>query len=942
MELFDKHYIIGIDLGTTNCAVSYVELDVDERENKKQKQTDTTIKLFKVPQLTGPGEVTHQPILPSFLYIPGKYDIKEEHVRLPWNTEDTHVVGQFARDHGSKIPNRLVSSAKSWLCHHKADRYANILPWGSDASVQKVSPIQATAGYLRHMRYAWNYSKGQQEELYMENQFIVITVPASFDEVARDMTIEAATQAGLKHITLLEEPLAAFYSWLITHEQQWDKYVKPGELILVCDIGGGTTDFTLITLRMVDGHPRFERIAVGDHLILGGDNIDLTIARFVEAQFGKKGKLIKGDRWKTLCHQCRQVKEHLLTKEGDSEVITLVGEGGNLIGGTASYRMTRQDLEHIVLEGFFPIVSSDIPKKDKSRKGISEFGLPYEQEPAITKQLGWFLEQHKTDVTSILNKESVPDLILFNGGSIKPDVVQDRIRDGIAHWFKNTFPEYQGPRVLANPEPDLAVAKGAAYYGLVKMGKGVRVGSGSARSYYLAIGNKETQKEQQHQETNSTRVMCIIERGLEENTPISIENQQFEVLANQPVSFDLYSSSYRSGDRCGDIFDIDDTLTRLPPLQTVIKFGEKGVKTAIPVKLEGLYTEVGALSLRCCSQITNHKWQLRFQLRDIKNSINIVSDQEIFEDSLIEEIQEVIRNAFASTKAKQTDKQDLNTITKDVTRIIKRSKEKWPLGLIRQMVDELMLHHDTRRLTSDYEIRWLNLMGYCLRPGFGDNMDAYRVENVWKLYRKGMYFNNNPQVHSEWWIMWRRICAGLKPGQQKQIFQDIMSMIGPKSQSRIPSQEKIELWMILANLEQLSIKDKLYCANLLLPEIRPKKVKHQLLWVLSRLGARELLYGPIDKVIPPSHIESWINLLITQDWSNPKLVANALTQLARKTGDTARDIDDEYCLRIITWMESNTYSTGCFTEVIPLKEEEDVNAFGEDLPIGLLIRHSQS
>ncbi|MCK5784396.1 MAG: Hsp70 family protein, partial [Desulfobacterales bacterium] len=461
MILDDKRYVIGIDLGTTNSAVSYVEpASENGTDQQPEKPLKQRIKIFKVPQLTGSGEVNRVSVLPSFLYIPGAYDISKDSISLPWKTDENNFSGVFARDHGAKIPARLVSSAKSWLCHNNVDRHSKILPWGSGDDVYKVSPIQATASYLKHLKRAWNHEKGDDEDLYFENQMIVITVPASFDEVARDLTVEAATQAGLKNVTLLEEPLAAFYSWLIRHEHDWNKRVNENELILVCDVGGGTTDFTLITLISVDGSPRFERIAVGDHLILGGDNIDLALARHVETGFGKNKPALTGDKWKTLCHQCRQAKENILNGNTDSEKITIMGEGRGLIAGTVSSTLLRESLEKIVLDGFFPLVDSKTIKKKEAKKAITEFGLPYEQEPAMTRHLGWFLDHHKDDVEKILNKSPFPDLVLFNGGSLKPSIIQDRIRESIRHWFDQENAET--PRVLENPDPDLAVALGAS------------------------------------------------------------------------------------------------------------------------------------------------------------------------------------------------------------------------------------------------------------------------------------------------------------------------------------------------------------------------------------------------------------------------------------------------------------------------------------------------
>ena len=560
-----NRYIIGIDLGTTNSAVSFVDLEVPEKDGIKN------INLFHVPQLVGPGEWKGNTVLPSFLYIPGDYDIARDAISIPWETEVTSFAGVFARDHGAKVPARLVASAKSWLCHGDVDRKAAILPWGSGEDVRKVSPVQATSAYLRHIKNAWNAKCGDDEDRYLENQMIILTVPASFDEVARDLTLEAARMAGLHQVTLIEEPLAAFYSWLIKHENNWNLSVKPDELILICDVGGGTTDFTLIFLREVDGSPRFERIAVGDHLILGGDNIDLALAHHAETASGKKKISLNQDRWKALCHQCRQAKENIFNNKSESERITIMGEGRSLIAGTLSFELHRKDLEKTVLEGFFPLVKKQTGRSTEKRKGITEFGLPYEQEPAITYHIGQFLERHAQDVQNILGRKPIPDLILFNGGSLKSAIIQERIRSAIRYWFGED--DQSVPRVLENPEPDLAVALGASYYGLVKTGKGVRVGSGSPRAYYLGVTTQEADGDRK-------KAVCLVERGLDEGTHIELSDRQFEVLTNQPVSFDVYSSSYRSGDQKGDIIEVDDSFSTLPPIQTIVQFGKKGVKTA--------------------------------------------------------------------------------------------------------------------------------------------------------------------------------------------------------------------------------------------------------------------------------------------------------------------------------------------------------------------------
>jgi molecular chaperone DnaK (HSP70) len=916
-------YIIGIDLGTTNSAVSYVDLEADTAKNKG-------IKLFKVPQLTGLGEVSPLSVLPSFCYIPGKYDIAEESIRLPWVTDEVNFVGKFARDHGAKIPSRLVSSAKSWLCHSNADRRAKILPWGSGDEVNKISPVQATAAYLKHIRMSWNSTRNDEDEYFLENQKIIITVPASFDEVARDLTIEASKMAGLKNVTLLEEPLAAFYSWLITHEANWQDFIKPGELVLVCDVGGGTSDFTLITLRETEGTPRFERIAVGDHLILGGDNIDLTLARHIEKQFKKSGPL-SADRWKTLCHLCRQAKENILNKGVDSETITMMGEGSSLIGGTLTARLERSKLEEVVLEGFFPFVENQGLKAKKIQKGISEFGLPYETEPAITRHIGLFLEKHADDVKKILDKKPFPDLILFNGGSLKSPLIQKRIQDSVCRWFDETFSNE--PTILENPVPDLAVALGAAYYGLVKIGKGVRVGSGSARSYYLGFEQKNGDGQIQKS------AFCIVERGVDEGSLITLPDKKFQVLANQPVSFDLYSSTYRSGDQSGDVISIDDTLTPLPPIQTIIQFGQKGIKKEIPVQIEAEFSEMGILFLWCRSLSTSHKWRLQFQLRDTPGKPEVF-DSEVFDSAIIDAAVSDVRKAFTAS----SDPAALNQLVKTISKTIGRQKEKWPLGLIRRLADELLDEMNVKQYSAEHEIRWLNFVGYCLRPGFGDGMDEQRIQSLWKIYQQGITFKKNPQVKNEWWILWRRVAGGLISGKQRQFTQDLRSVLMPKkgTKVRISNQERIEIWMAVANMERLTVKDKIEFGRQLLAELHPKKSRPPLLWALSRIGARELLYGPVDRVIPPIEIGRWITKILENEWSNPRPVGAALVQMARKTGDRMRDLDPDLSSRVIQWLQEKnmTDEADFLTSVKPMATMEEGKIFGESLPTGILLHES--
>ncbi len=927
MDSVDKRFVVGIDLGTTNCAVAYADL-------QGGKDSGTDIRLFKIPQLTGPGEVSRLAVLPSFLYLPGDYDLSAEAVQLPWSVSAAdsdlpRVVGAFARDHGAKIPSRLVSSAKSWLCHPHVDRRARILPWGSAGGVSGISPVQATAAYLAHIRAAWNSFRGEDEDQYLEHQLIVLTVPASFDEVARELTVEAAAAAGLNAVTLLEEPIAAFYSWLIRNENRWNRFISPDELILVCDVGGGTTDFTLISLREAAGSPRFERIAVGDHLILGGDNMDLALARSIEMRLGKNA-MLTGDRWKTLCHQCRQAKEMLLDNKTASRKITIMGEGSRLISGTLSADLDIAGVESILVDGFFPLLDPDPnPPAHASRKGITEFGLPYEPEPAITRHLGWFLSRHQADVShSPQMTFRAPDCILFNGGALKPPVIQERIRQAIRHWFGQDDPSL--PRVLNNPDPDLAVALGAAYYGLVKTGRGVRVGSGSARSYYIGVATPTAGADQ---------AVCLVERGLDEGSRIQLEDRDFQVLTNQPVSFDLYSSSFRSGDRCGQLVTVDDSLTRLPSIQTVIQYGKKAEQIRIPVAIEAGYTEIGTLALGCHSRISDHRWKLQFQLRDAVNAPKI-ADSEVFETSQVEAIHDVLRTAFLQPVSGPV----LNSLVKDISGIIERPREKWPLSLIRSMADVLLSLIQARLTAPDFESRWLNLFGFCLRPGFGDGFDGHRIKAIWKIYKPGPVHSRHSQVRSDWWILWRRIAGGLSAGHQRQFFQDLTPyLFAPKPiRQRTAPQEYLEMQMAAAGMERLAVKDKIRLGQLVLTDLQSKNPRPQQFWALSRIGARELLNGPIDRVIPPGLIQGWVEALITGNWADHGPVGQALLHLARKTGDRTRDMDSAVIDRISNRLSGSGFSSDqlrVLFEVIPLREQETSAIFGEGLPSGLILQY---
>ena len=626
-------YIIGIDLGTTNSALSYVDL---AEQSAVSPGTPPTIHIFDIPQLIAPGTMDNRPVLPSFLYVPGDYDLPAGSTNLPWTNDHPYLVGEGAREQGAKVPGRLVASAKSWLAHGAVDRTAPILPWGAAGEVQKISPVEASKRYLQHLREAWNAimavaqnpqgkpaESGEPADLgeidddaRFENQFIVLTVPASFDEVARELTLTAAHEAGFQRVTLLEEPLAAFYAWLSHHEDDWQEQMQDGQLILVCDIGGGTTDFTAIGVHEGESGLRFNRLAVGDHLLLGGDNMDLALGRHVEMKlFGQPGKL-DATRWHQLIQQCRKAKEQLLgaPETTDSVDITVVGTGRSLIGSTLKSSLTQAEVNEVLLDGFFPQIDLTVPLQGGRRAGLSELGLPYVQDPGITRQLSDFWRRFR----GLLAEESgrdrpYPDFLLFNGGVMEPALLRQRLLTLVGQWFQeeahrsinNLTPEWQ-PTELPNPRPDLAVAIGAAYYGLVRQGAGVRVGSGSPRTYYVGVTSATATSEEY-------AAVCLLPRGTEEGTQVTLTEPEFAALTNQPVTFQIYASSTRLGDKLGEVVALDAAeVTVLPPIRTILHYGRRGVAQQLPVQLAVRLTEIGTLELWCQSKQSDHRLATRF------------------------------------------------------------------------------------------------------------------------------------------------------------------------------------------------------------------------------------------------------------------------------------------------------------------------------------------
>jgi len=934
MDGSETRYIIGIDLGTTNSALSFVRPEGMEQDRPP-------IELFRVPQLVDAGMVSTDQVLPSFLYLSGGHELPKGATSLPWRQAPPQAVGIFAREQGARVPGRLVASAKSWLCHGDVDRLAPILPWGADSAVAKISPVDASASYLEHLKAAWNHTfAAHDEELLLENQDIILTVPASFDEVARELTVTSARRAGLHRVTLIEEPLAAFYSWLREHEEDWSHHIRLGEAVLVCDVGGGTTDFSLISLREADGSPRFERLAVSDHLMLGGDNMDLALARSVEHKLTGKVGSLDSTRWQALVHQCRQAKEAILEGREEQVKVVVAGTGKQLIAGTLSDTLTKEQVERILVEGFFPLVKEGREYEDH-RKGITEFGLPYAKEPAITVHLWRFLLKHAAEFREMIGRsEPYPDLIMFNGGVFRSAVLRERVMEAVRGWFQETADPEWDFRMLPNPNPDLAVALGASYYGMVRRGRGVRVGSGSPRAYFLGL---DPEAGDHPSPRSDVKALCILERGVDEGKQFVITQREFEVLANQPVRFDLFSSTARSGDRIGDLVRIPtDELTQLPPLHTVIRFGKKAGETAVPVVVEVTYTEIGTLELRCRTASGSNSWRLQFDLRGTQKD-KAVHTGETLDEAQIEKAVALISDAFGRSGSGCVGPEKL---VRELEEAIELDKESIPGPVLRRLGDAIFKIDDGRSLSPLHEARWMNLLGFCIRPGFGDPLDEWRIGRVWKLFGRGLRFPKDAQCRVEWWILWRRAAGGLSAGQQKYLFRQLSPhlLVGAKKSKqkiRLNPQELLEMWRTVANLERLPADIRGELGRSLLAGLTPKKNSPHDWWVLSRLGARIPFYGPLDRVVSKEEVSNWVEWMIEQPWKSPNPPARAVSQLARLVGDRERDLPYTVLERARTWMNQqqvNHRYIRPLEEIVAPDEEEDSLVFGESLPSGIQLR----
>lgn len=918
-----SRYIVGIDLGTTHTVVAYADT------SKK----DFTVQLFPIQQLVAPGTVDEEQKLPSVRYHPADGEMANTDIRLPWTKPDIgdpvaqSIIGELARQLGSKTRGRYIASAKSWLCHGSVDRTADILPWGAADDVGKISPVLVSADFLAHIRSAWN-AKFTGESL--ENQSVVITVPASFDDAARSLTLEAAKIAGLENVLLLEEPQSVFYDWLFRHQRDLNKQLKGVRLVLVCDLGGGTADFTLIKVEEGKVKPKLTRIGVGDHLMLGGDNIDFAVAHHIEKQLISGSKRLSTSDLFQLLEQCRIAKERLLANDApDTVQITLLGSGSLLIGGARTIAISRNEVHEIVLDGFFPESPFDeLP--DRKRSGVVEFGLPYVVDPAVSKHIAAFLNFHAESCRNALGDQNtlpIPDVILLNGGVFLSPIVTKRVKELIASWGQKPV------KVLENPRPDLAVAHGAVAYVLSQTTEKVqRIIGGSARSYFLTVESGIDK---------TPHGVCVLSKGTAENIPIQLMQQTFSLKLGRPVKFNLVSTTEDTEFKPGDLIEINlDRFVSLPPLATALKYSDVNGRKDVKVQLLAMLSSVGTLKLQCVSIAdSEQRWDLEFQIR--KKS-HVETDVTAHLPTGFPQVVQHIQLAFGK-KTKDINTKSIKGLRSDLEKIL-GTRTDWDTRLLRALFTELLDGVRNRRRSKDHERIWLSLAGFCLRPGFGDSVDDWRIEQIWPIYQQDLQFVGEVQNWSEWWTFWRRVAGGLNSQQQQKLFIDIGKFINPasarqgKNVTLIKKRGYTDMVRLAGVLERLPADNKVNLGEWLLKRLQTAGEPNESWWALGRIGARVPFHGGIETVVAKEIAADWLQRIMKSDWRKAANIAFAATLIARMSGDRERDIDGSIRQRVIHRLKKAKAPVSWIALVERVKELDEADEkriFGEALPPGL-------
>jgi hypothetical protein len=898
-----------------------------------------SLDVVPVPQLVAPGEVQERALLPSNAYLPSEHELPAGARRLPWG-EPEIVVGELARAQGARVPGRLVASAKSWLSHARVDREAPILPWGAPEGVPRLSPVAASALYLGHLAEAFRQRFGAP----LGEQDVVLTVPASFDEVARELTVRAAREAGLDRLTLVEEPTAAFYDAIAQRRSRGEDLAAAlggARLVLVVDVGGGTTDFTLVHVELpgsgAGAAPRLSRIAVGDHLLLGGDNVDLALARQAEARLGAR---LDAVQWGLLVQACRAAKERLLAAAAPERVTVAVpGRGSRLVGGTLSTDLARGEVAATLLDGFFPEVGrGDLPRR-AARAGLLELGLPYEADPAVTRHLAAFLADHAGAVEEALAGGGAaavlvdglprPDAILLNGGVFTPPAVRARLAEVVSSWFPGAPPV----PLVETARLDTAVARGAAYHALVRRGLGLRIGGGTPRAYYVGVAA----------EGPEPRAMCVIPRHLEEGREVEVP-RTFALRLDRPVRFPIYATTRARFEAPGDAVAVDATLLPLPPIETVLRSGgaAKGGAAEVPVRLHAALTEIGTLALWCVATDRDARWKLEFQLRG--GAAESAPSEVAAMPRRFEEARALVERFYGKKGGGEVDPRRVKDLARDLEKAL-GPREGWPTPVVRELWAALHAGQARRRRSADHERLWLSLTGWCLRPGFGAPLDGWRAAETFKAFGEGLQFQAEPHNWQAWWVLWRRIAGGLDAEAQARVFAAVAPFLAPADPRRprpkvsgVKPEALDELVRLAASLERVEPARKREAGEALLARIAAEGPAPHLLWSVGRLGARVPFSASGHAAVAPEVAEDWIRRLLALSAPRADL-AFPLAQLARASGDRARDVDpavrDEVLAVLAAARAPEDLVRTVREPTAAVGAAEERRIFGESLPAGL-------
>lgn len=910
--------IVGIDLGTSNTVVA---TRGDDRG---------PIELFPIRQRSSLTTVESPPLFPSCAYASLEGEVSPD---PSLGEVDTWILGEAARRRGREVPSRLAISSKSWLCHPRVDKRAPILPWGSEGEL-KLSPVEVAERILARVRLAWD-DVHPADPLALQD--VVLTVPASFDEVARELTLEAATRAGLR-VRLLEEPQAAFYAAM--HHGGLESLAASMRAsghklahVLVCDVGGGTTDLSLLEVRLDATQPvpkprrasdpsmSVRRVAVGSHLLLGGDNMDLALAHALEPRLVDAGAKLDPARFAELTLACQRAKEQLLSKDGPADVaVTMLGRGSQLLGATRSARLAREEVEHIVLEGFLPRVARDA-RPSRSRAALVAFGLPYERDVAITKHVAAFVARHLPDGAPI-------DAVLLNGGVFRASSIAARLVECIAEWQDDP------PVVSGAYDPDAAVAVGAVVFGLALRGLAPRIGGGTAKSYFIGVGRAQSGR---------TLAVCAIPKGSEEGQRQRASGTPLKLLVGKPARFDVFCSDEVGAVEAGALIEIDpEIFETLPPLTTTV--GAAGRSSEVDVVLEAELTPVGTLEIACVERETSAASPVRHRLAfDLKSTAQPPPQAAPTRrpGRSIDDALAAVSRVYA--KGTNSEARDAKNLPRELERLL-GDRDEWSADTTRALADRFIEHVKGRRRSIDHERVWFQLTGFCLRPGYGAAGDDTRCAVLAPLFAERLGFAKEARSWQQFFICFRRIAAGLEEPVQMSMRNELDPYVAPselkikKPKGPKPESSDYEILELLGHLERVPAARRADLGAWILERTWTKRDPR--LWTaIGRLGARIPAYASVHHVVSPIVVEKWIDHLLREKWADLPTAPRACCDMARYTADRARDISETVRVEVARRLdrEGHPELAHAVRELVEVVAQERAAFFGERLPSGLRI-----